>query len=639
MRPVLRALAPRSLQARLLRGTFFVLCALMALVVAVVEHRQREVIVAEFEQRGEVLARSLAAVSHGPLLLYNFTALEQNVARVAGERDVVYAIVLDAEGTVAAHSHRPERVGTRLEGALDRRAAEAGTLLRQEAVAPDTEEPIYDFAVPILVDGRRWGTARVALSTRRLESDIHRTRLELGVLAVLTLVVGGLAAGLVARRIAGPVRELESRAAAIARGELHQRIERVGSDELGRLAATFNHMAAQLAHQRTALEEAHGELRQRFQELADLKSYTESIVTSVTSGIVTVDLDGRVVTLNPAAERLTGFFAGEAAGRYCTEVFSGTPEIGELVKEALASRVPIANVPVTFRRGTGPGRPVEVSTAPLKGSDGKDLGVVAVLRDLTHVRQLERRLRRSDRLAALGTLAAGLAHEIKNPLTSLLTFTRHLGRRFDDEHYRRRFQDVVPRELERINQIVERLLELARPPRLELALVRLPVLIDRVLDLYAHQLEASRIAVVRELARDVPPIQADEEAVYRALVNLVANAVDAMPDGGRLVVRLGWSDGGDMPPRASSRRVHRVRIEVEDSGSGIPAAVAERLFTPFFTTKDGGTGLGLAITHKIVEDHGGTIDFRAVPGGGALFRITLPLTPEVDPGPAAEVAP
>ncbi|HXG03211.1 MAG TPA: ATP-binding protein [Candidatus Binatia bacterium] len=636
MRPVLRALAPRSLQARLLWGTFLVLCALMALVVAVVEHRQREVIVAEFEQRGEVLARSLAAISHGPLLLYNFTALEQNVARVAGERDVVYAIVLDGQDTVAAHSRHPERVGTRLDGPVDRGAAAAPGLLRQQGVLPDTGESFLDFSVPVMAGGRRWGTARVALSTRRLEADIRRTRLELGLLAAFTLLVGGLAAGLVARRIAGPVRELESRAAAIARGELHQWIERVGSDELGRLAVAFNHMAAQLVQQRAALEEAHSELRQRFQELADLKSYIESIVNSVTSGIVTVDLEGRVVTLNPAAERLTGFFAGEAAGRYCTEVFSGTPELGELVMEALASRVPIANVPVTFRRGAGPGRPVEVSTAPLKGSDGKDLGVVAVLRDLTHVRQLERRLRRSDRLAAVGTLAAGLAHEIKNPLTSLLTFTRHLGRRFDDEHYRRRFQDVVPRELERINQIVERLLELARPPRLELARVRLPVLVDRVLDLYANQLEASRIAVTREYARDVPAIQADEEAIYRALVNLVANAVEAMPDGGRLTVRVGWADGGDGPGRGP--RTHRVRIEVEDSGPGIPAAAADRLFTPFFTTKDGGTGLGLAITHKIVEDHGGTVDFRTAPGG-TVFRITLPLVPDAEPETASETTP
>jgi signal transduction histidine kinase len=271
---------------------------------------------------------------------------------------------------------------------------------------------------------------------------------------------------------------------------------------------------------------------------------------------------------------------------------------------------------------------VEVATAPLKGGDGKDLGAVAMLRDLTVVRQLETQLRRSDRLAALGTLAAGLAHEIKNPLTSVLTFVRHLPRRFDDERFRERFQSVVPRELERINEIMERLLELARPSRLSFSLVRLPALLERAVDLYANQIEAKGIAVVREYARDVPPIQADEDAMYRALVNLVANALDAMGHGGRLTLRLAWNDGG--APRAAHRAFNRrIRIEVEDTGAGIAASHGERVFNPFFTTKDTGTGLGLAIAHKIVEDHGGAIDFRSLPGVGTTFRIVLPIVAEV----------
>ena len=216
-------------------------------------------------------------------------------------------------------------------------------------------------------------------------------------------------------------------------------------------------MAVQLLQQRTALEEAHGGLRRQFEELADLKSYTDNILGSLTSGIVTIDLDGRVVTLNPAAELLTGFFRGEASGRYCTELFAHTPEISDLLTETLASHAPIASVPLTLRRRNGSSLPIEFSTAPLKGGEGKDLGAIGVFRDVTLVRQLESDLRRSDRLAALGTLAAGLAHEIKNPLTSLLTFSRHLDRKVDDPNFRERFRNVVPRELERINGIVERL--------------------------------------------------------------------------------------------------------------------------------------------------------------------------------------
>jgi two-component system sensor histidine kinase AtoS len=617
-----------SLRTRLLYGTILVIVLVMAAVIAVVDHRQSVAIEEEFERRGDVIARNLAAVAQGPLLLYNFTALEQYAARVASETDVVYAIVLDAEGNVAADSRRPDRIGVPLVGPVHERAAAADAPLRQQAVLSDTGEHVYDLAIPVRVSGQKWGTVRVGLSQRRMQAEIRRTRWELALLALATLLLGGLGAAFVARRIAEPVQQLEARAVAIARGELDQRIEPTGSDEIGRLAHAFNHMTAQLLHQRVALERMHDEMKQRFDEVADLKSYTDSILASLTTGVVTVDLDGRVVTLNPAAELLTGFFAGEAVGRYATEAFADTPELGEVLMETLASRAPVASVPVTVRRRSGAGIPVELSTAPLKGGDGKDLGAVAVLRDLSVVRQLETQLRRSDRLAALGTLAAGLAHEIKNPLTSLLTFTRHLSRKFDDDRFRERFQNVVPRELERINQIVERLLELARPPRLAFTLLRLPALVDRALDLYANELEAGRITVVREYARDVPPIQGDEDALYRMVVNLVANAIEAMPGGGRLIVRVGWSDSG--PARLTRRTFNRrVRVEVEDTGAGIPASDSDRVFNPFFTTKDSGTGLGLALAHKIVDDHGGTIDFRSTPGAGTTFRVVLPIVADV----------
>jgi two-component system, NtrC family, nitrogen regulation sensor histidine kinase GlnL len=616
-----------SLRAKLLLGTILVIVLVMAAVVVVVEHTLRVAIIDELQRRGEALARNLAATSYGPLLLYNFTALEQTVVRAAAEYDVAYAVVLDVDGKVAAHSRYPERVGLLLQGAVAERAASASEPLTQQSVT-SAGEAVYDFTVPVLVDGRKWGTARLGLSKRRMEAEIRRARLELGALTLVTLLLGGVAAALVARRIARPVQQLAEGAAAISRGELNQRIEPSTTDEIGRLAAAFNHMAAQLFQQRTALEEAHAELRRQFEELADLKGYTDNILGSLTSGIVTIDLDGRVVTLNPAAELMTGFFRGEAAGRYCTELFAHTPELSDLLTETLASRAPIANISLTLRRRNGSAVPIEFGTAPLKGGEGKDLGVIGVFRDVTLLRQLESDLQRSDRLAALGTLAAGLAHEIKNPLTSLLTFSRHLERKFDDRNFRERFGSVVPRELERINGIVERLLELARPARLSFALVRLPELLERAVELYADQLADRHIEIVREYARDVPPVQADKEALYRVFVNLVANALDAMPRGGRLIARAGWVTGGDPLPPARRRAANRVKVEIEDTGTGIEPSETDRIFNPFYTTRSGGTGLGLALAHKIVQDHGGRISFTSVPGRGTTFTIVLPLVAE-----------
>jgi PAS domain S-box-containing protein len=626
----------RSLQTRLLWGTVLVICLVMAAVMAVVEQRQRAAVVEEAHRRGEVLARDLAAVSHAPLLLYHFTALEQHAARLALEDDVRYAIVLDAEGRVAAHSARPERVGLVLLGEVDRKAAATLEPLAQET-RTESGEVIDDFAVAVLVSQQKWGVVRVGMSRQRTEALIRRTRWELGGLTVVTLLLGGLAAGLVARRISRPMQQLAEGAAAISRGELDLRIEPTTDDEIGRLAVAFNHMAAQLRQQRTDLEGANAELRQRLDEVADLKSYTDNILASLTSGIVTVDLDGRVVTLNQAAEMMTGFFAGEVIGRYCTEVFAQSPELGEILMETIASRSASPGVAATLHRRNGRTLPVEISAAPLKGGEGKDLGVIAAMRDLTVVRELEGRLRRSDRLAALGELAAGLAHEIKNPLTSLLTFSRHLSRRFDDEQFRAKFQSVVPGELERINGIVEGLLALARPARVSFAAVRLPALLERAAELYAQEMESRSVQVRRDYARDLPVTWVDAEAMYQAFVNLVRNALDAMPSGGELILRVGWSDdhGIGRSGRRGPASTRRVRVEIEDTGIGIPAADADRVFIPFFSTKTGGTGLGLALTHKIVEDHGGSIDFRSAVGDGTVFRIVLPLFPDppAEPGP------
>jgi PAS domain S-box-containing protein len=616
----------RSLRTRLLVGTVFVIVLVMTAVVATVEHRQRAAIIGEVERRGESLAQSLAAMSYGPLLLYNFTALEQNVARVAAGADVVYAVILDAEGRVAAHSRQPERVGQSLDSAVDRNAATTASPLTQATVFGERRDAIYDFALPVQVDGQKWGTVRVGLSKVRMEAEIWQTRKELSALTVLILAVGGLVAAVVAGRIVRPVRQLARAADAVSRGELEQRIEPSTIDEIGRLAEAFNHMTAQLLQQRTALEDAHGELSRRFRELADLKSYTDNILSSLTTGVVTIDLEGRVVTLNPAAELLTGFFAGEAVTRYCTEVFASTGEIADVLMETLTTRNPIAGIALTLTRRNGVAVPIELSTAPLKGSDGKDLGVVGVFRDLSVVRALEDRLQRSDRLAALGTLAAALGHEIKNPLTSILTFSRHLSRRYADEGFREKFQRVVPRELERINEIVDRLMELARPARLHFATVQLPALLDGVIDLYGNEIEAKRMGVTREYARDIPPIRADENALYRVIVNLVANALEAMAPGGRLTLRLAWADG---PRRLGHHR--RVQIHIEDTGPGIPTRERDEIFNPFYTTKEGGTGLGLAIAHKIVEEHGGSIDVTSTPGVGTSFCIMLPVIPDEEP--------
>ncbi|MGH7265389.1 MAG: HAMP domain-containing protein, partial [Candidatus Rokuibacteriota bacterium] len=416
MRPF--ALRPRfvSLRARFLWGTVLVIGLVMAVLIGIVEHRQRTAIVEEVQRRGALLAQNLATISAGPLVLYNFTALEQNVARLTREADVAYAILLDPEGRVTAHSEDAGQVGRLLTDPVSARAAATAAPLVQPARLEAHGESLYDFAVPIEVQGQKWGTVRVGLSRQRMEAQIARTRRELALLTVVLLVAGGLASALVARRIALPVRRLAEGAAAISRGDLDQRIEPTSSDEIGGLAHAFNEMTARLRQQRAAIEAANTELARRFGELSDLKRYTDNILGSLTSGIITFDREGRVVTLNAAAEALTSRSLAEARGRFCADAFGHVPELAGLLRETAAGRAGGVLVSASVARRDAAPVPVELTAAPLKGADGQDLGVVAALRDLTAVRALEEQLRRSDRLAAIGTLAAGLAHEIKNPL-------------------------------------------------------------------------------------------------------------------------------------------------------------------------------------------------------------------------------
>src|SRR5205085_9624629 len=165
-----------------------------------------------------------------------------------------------------------------------------------------------------------------------------------------------------------------------------------------------------------------------------------------------------------------------------------------------------------------------------------------------------------------------------------------------------------------------------RPERLHFTTVQLPALLDTVIELYANEIETKQTTVIRDYARDVPTVYADENAIYRAFLNLIVNALDAMGPRGQLTLRIGWAEG------ATRRAYHRrVRIEIEDTGAGIPPAERDLIFNPFYTTKEGVTGLGLALTHKIIEEHRGTIDVASTPGVGSTFRVVLPVVPDTPP--------
>ena len=220
-------------------------------------------------------------------------------------------------------------------------------------------------------------------------------------------------------------------------------------------------------------------------------------------------------------------------------------------------------------------------------------------------------MRQTDRLAALGTLSAGLAHEIRNPLSAIKTFVQLLPRKLSNPAFFDKFQTTVPRELNRINDLIESLLELARPPKLEFRMISVSDCLSQVEDLYRDKLEAANITLEIREKDSVPELWADREHLVRALSNIVVNGSEAMPHGGELTVTAEELAGG-------------VLLRFTDTGVGMDEATKDKIFNPFFTTKDTGTGLGLAMTHKIIQEHGGDIKVDSLVGKGTTFSLRFP---------------
>jgi signal transduction histidine kinase len=251
---------------------------------------------------------------------------------------------------------------------------------------------------------------------------------------------------------------------------------------------------------------------------------------------------------------------------------------------------------------------------------------------LARVRDLEERLRRADRLAGLGTMAAGIAHDIRNPLTSILIFSQLMSLHHDDPDVRAKFDRVVPRELERVQAVIEDMMELARSSTLHLEPTNLNEVLAQVLELYEGQATAQDIKISREFAPDLPFCMADRKRLHRCFSNIIANGIQAMATGGDLGVRTSlvpvarFSDPHAEPAASGPPNGSAIRVVISDTGQGIPPDRLSRIFDPFYTTKDKGLGLGMAITHRIVEDHKGSIDVQSHVDLGTTFTIYLPVS-------------
>jgi PAS domain S-box-containing protein len=355
-------------------------------------------------------------------------------------------------------------------------------------------------------------------------------------------------------------------------------------------------------------------LREKADELQRLTEYNENILESMDSGILVLDLESQVVRWNRAIEALYGKNRDEILGRSLDDIFPTSfleALRGSLVLE---DHEEIAHI-YKLHLPTADGRSlmVNVSVAPFQVDSGERCGTILILEDVTARVHLEEQLQHAEKMASIGLLAAGVAHEVNTPLTGISSYTQMLREQINTADLRYPLLEKIEKQTFRAAKIINNLLNFARSGGVDLEPVDVNKVLYDVISLLEHQLEKTRIKVRREFAEHLPRVRGNENRLQQVFFNLILNARDAMPSGGWLTLATQADDD-------------TVIVEVKDTGTGIKREHIKRIYDPFFTTKGigRGTGLGLSVSYGILQEHGGGIFVDSVPGQGTTFQVALP---------------
>ncbi len=370
-------------------------------------------------------------------------------------------------------------------------------------------------------------------------------------------------------------------------------------------------------------------------EIQQLKSFYQSIIQNLRSGLVTVDQYLNINSVNKAAEVILGYEALELMGKPMDYFFARSDATKKCffldsADEVDSSMGLVMEVPM--RRKDGEIFPAEVCYSVITDTRDEITGLSCIFQDITHRKNMERNLARIDRLASLGELAAGVAHEIRNPLAGIAGAIQVISRsQENDSPHHFVFQEVLE-QVRRLDGFVNNLLKFAKPGQSKFTRVEIEGVIKKALFLIKTQVEEKSIRVNKEFDHDIPFIMGDLAQLQQVFLNIFINAIDAMEDGGVLTIKTGYSACGAETNNKQCPGTPddfcgggELWVAVTDTGSGIDASMRETIFNPFHTTKGEGTGLGLSISHRIIEQHGGAITVKSVRGKGSTFTVRLPV--------------
>lgn len=349
------------------------------------------------------------------------------------------------------------------------------------------------------------------------------------------------------------------------------------------------------------------------------------LVFNLRTGVLAITRDGHVAAINDIAYRVLGLPARPIdLGRPFAEVLQDCPEVCRVLQEAFESDDLPNRAEMRLRKT---GRAIGYTLSRIQDDAGALVGATLFFKDLTRVEQIEERDRLRDRLAALGEMAAAIAHEVKNPLASIEIMAGVLKRQVTDQPEALETLTDIIKEAKMANAIVVEVLEFVRPISLQVDRVSLDEVLKDSITLAESKMRRGAVSIRTRLAPDVPELLADPHQLRQLFSNLLANAFEALGGEGHVDIRAEFVPGEEETAGLADPLPPQISVEVRDNGPGIAPDDLERIFSPFFTTKPQGTGLGLAIVRKVVDAHDGRIDAVSAPGRGATFKVTLPVVP------------
>ncbi|MDF7823329.1 ATP-binding protein [Pontiellaceae bacterium B12227] len=367
-----------------------------------------------------------------------------------------------------------------------------------------------------------------------------------------------------------------------------------------------------------------------YTKMQDSKIQNEIMLDQLVSGVIVANPDREITLFNHEAQSITGINDKAAIGQNIAIL---PREIYLALEVTLENKNGVRNIDASlFPREDDEesSKNIRMGSAFLFGHDGKPMGALLVFTDVTELKGLEEQVRRSDQLSSVGTLAAGMAHEIKNPLVTIKTFTQLLPQRYADDEFRNDFSALVAHEVSRIDGIVNELLSFSKPAKPHLIPMDIQTTIDQTLKLIHEQLSQKNITLKNNCRARKTEIFGDAKLFSQVLINLTLNATEAIGEDGNITI--GTTNcthrfaNGDQPDKAITKKC--IRLQISDSGKGIEREHLQKIFDPFFTNKSEGTGMGLSVAHGIITEHHGIIEVESEPGRGTTFYIYIPILEE-----------